>query len=322
MRRFKVVKIIAGILLLLTIGFIYQRLGSSADDDRYKPVGQIINVNGHKMHIYRQGQGDTTVVFASGCGTPSPYADFFPLHHEVSGHAKIAVYDRPGYGWSEVADTPRDIDTIAEEVHELLEKSGEKPPYIFVAHSLGSLEVLRFAQLYKGEVKGIVMVDAGSPEYYENYKVPFYIPILHLFEKTVTGTGAARLLYKNTAMYEYSVRSAYRNGLKLLPEELREIDKAKWLKSPGNKNIEDEQRNIRSNAKIVAAGGKLENIPLRIFSADDSGKWEKGWSKSQEEFTQWSSDSKQVEVGNSKHYIHLFQPEIINKAILELLDKK
>lgn len=313
--------IIIILLFVTTIGFVYQKIGCYVDNNRYMPVGQIIEVNGHKMHICKKGQGDATVIFASGCGTPSPYADFFPLYNEISKYARTAIYDRPGYGWSEVSNTPRDIDTITKELHELLEKSEEKPPYILVAHSLGSLEVLRFTQLYKGEVKGIVMIDAGSPEYYEDYKVPLYTHILQAFERVTTETGTARLLFQTTNMYEYSIHSVYRNKLKLIPKELRDIDKAKWLKSPSNKNIKDEQRNINSNARIIANNEKLGNIPLRIFSSEDSNKWDKQWSKSQEGFIEWSTDSKQVVVSNSKHYIHLFQPEIINQAILELLNK-
>ncbi|WP_264849449.1 hypothetical protein [Clostridium omnivorum] len=41
-------------------------------------------------------------------------------------------------------------------------------------------------------------------------------------------------------------------------------------------------------------------------------------SKSQIEFKDWSSDSKQMVVSASRHYIHLYSPDIINKSILDL----
>ncbi len=56
-------------------------------------------------------------------------------------------------------------------MHESLGKAGEKLPYILVGHSMGSLEAIRFAQMYKDEVKGIVMIEAGNPEYYANENI-------------------------------------------------------------------------------------------------------------------------------------------------------
>lgn len=139
---------IIGFIILLAAGLIYEKSGEYLDNRKYTPPGKIVKINGHKMHIYTEGSGDSTVVFASGFGIPCPYTDFYPLYSKISKHAKIAVYDRPGYGWSEEAIASIDIDTTAAELHELLERSGQKPPYILVGHSLASLEIIRFAQLY------------------------------------------------------------------------------------------------------------------------------------------------------------------------------
>lgn len=64
----------------------------------------------------------------------------------------MRIYDKPGYGWSDITNAPRDIDTMIKEIHEVLSKAGEKPPYIYVAHSIALLEAIRFAQLYPDEV--------------------------------------------------------------------------------------------------------------------------------------------------------------------------
>lgn len=306
---------------LIIIGFTYQKIGIYTDGRKYKPSGQVVKVNGHNMHIYAEGQGDITVVFISGCGTPSPYADFYPLYNEISKDTRVVVYERPGYGWSEITETSRDIDTVTEELYELLEKAGEKPPYVLVSHSLASLETLRFAQLYSDKVKGIIMIDAGSPEYYSQYKTQLYLPILRLTENIGNLTGISRILYKHTKLYSYNIASIFRNKLSLIPNELKEIDEAMYLMSSNNKNVIDEEKNIKDNANIVLSNEKLNNIPLRIFSSDNSNKYDKGWRESQEKFIEWSNNSKQVEVSETKHYIHLFNPEIINKEIKELIKK-
>lgn len=310
------------LLFLFIAGVIYQKIGTRIDNKQYKPIGKVLEVSGHKMHIFTKGEGNVTVVFVSGCGTPSPYVDYYPLYSDISKHSRIAVYERPGYGWSEISDISRDIDTIAKELHELLEKAGVPPPYIMVAHSLGSLEVLRYTQLYKDEVKGIVMVDAGSPEYYVNYKPPFYQIPLRILQKLSIGSGFSRLIYKNTGMYKYSIRSTFRNNLKLLPKELKDIDIAMCLMNTNNRNVIEEEENIVNNSKIVLSGRRLGNIPLIVFSSDHSNKWDKGWKEGQEKFREWSSESELILAFDSKHYIHNYKPEIINNAIFELLNRE
>ncbi len=77
-------KILKGIALIivviLIIGFAYEKFGQYSDNNKYKPVGKIVNVDGHNMHVFAKGKGDVTVVFASGWGTPCPYDDFYPLY--------------------------------------------------------------------------------------------------------------------------------------------------------------------------------------------------------------------------------------------------
>lgn len=162
--------LLISILAIVIVGCIYQKSCIYFDNKKYPPVGEIVEVNDHNMHIYSKGQGKVTVVFTSGSGVSSPYVDMYPLYNVISRYARIVVYDRPGYGWSEQTQNSRDIDTVVKELHTLLEKSGEKPPYILVGHSMAGLEVLRFTQIYKNEVKGIVMVDGAAPNYCFNFK--------------------------------------------------------------------------------------------------------------------------------------------------------
>ncbi|EET85450.1 hydrolase, alpha/beta fold family protein [Clostridium carboxidivorans P7] len=229
------------IAVILIMGFAYEKFGQYSDSKKYKPVGKIINVDGHNMHIFAKGKGDATVVFSSGWGTPSPYADFYPLYNEISKHTRVAVYDRPGYGWSDVSKTPRDIDTITKEMHELLVKSGEKAPYILVGHSLGSLEVVRFAQMYKDEVKGIVMIEGGNPEYYSNEKQEDVNDVLI---SSLSKSGAFRVLFNIPSLA--SSINAPRNNLALVPKDLKELDKAMYLKNMTNKNKNDELKNAKN----------------------------------------------------------------------------
>lgn len=77
--------------------------------------------------------------------------------------ATVFAYNRPGYGNSEAAATPRDGRTIVEELRQVLRHKGLKPPYILVGHSLGGLYMQLYARTYPDEVKALVLVDAMYP---------------------------------------------------------------------------------------------------------------------------------------------------------------
>lgn len=60
---------------LLVIGVFWQMTMKKTEMRQYAPVGESINVNGHDMHFYNKGEGDSTIVFIAGSGTPNSYVD-------------------------------------------------------------------------------------------------------------------------------------------------------------------------------------------------------------------------------------------------------
>jgi pimeloyl-ACP methyl ester carboxylesterase len=81
----------------------------------------------------------------------------------VGREATVFAYNRPGYGNSQPATTPRDGRTIVEELRRLLRAKGLQPPYVLVGHSLGGLYMQVFARAHQDEVQGLVLVDALYP---------------------------------------------------------------------------------------------------------------------------------------------------------------
>lgn len=309
--------LVALLITILAIGYIYQTASEIRDAKIYKPVGKLYDIKNKKMHLYTGGAGEITVVFSSGWGTTNPYADFYPLYDKISKAAKFAVYDRFGYGYSDITDQKRDIDVIVDEIHELLTKSGQKPPYIFVGHSLASLETIRYAQKYKNEVKGIVLIDGGNPDFYANAKP---VTFISNFQRQLIKFGVARILYETDSFAD--TLNSERNELKLLPLELKELDKVSTLLKANNKNITEEMRRSKENAKKVVSGEKLKGIALTIITSGDFGKASKEWLDSQNKLKEWSDDSKQLVVQDTKHYIHQYHPEIIANEIVDIIDMK
>lgn len=318
----RVRKIMVNLLVVLValagIGTVYQWYGSVQDKKSYKPVGKLYEVAGSKMHLYTEGNGDTTIVFASGWGTVNPYADFSPLYEDLNQHAKIAVYDRFGYGFSDMTDRKRDIDTITNEIHELMLVSGQKPPYVFVAHSLGSLEAIRYAQRFPEEVKGILLTEGGSPEYYKTSPELTFIPWLHSGLRT---TGLLRALYHFNGFQEWVADQ--NNGEKLLTGERKELNRKATLLKIGNRNMRDEIRQSRENAETVLAGGKPLNIPLTVLTANYFGKLseDQAWKDHQAALPSWSVSGKQIIVQDSSHYLHSYQPDLVVDELLRLVNQ-
>lgn len=301
------------LIVILTAGFIYQEYGERQDAKAYKPLGKLYNVQESKMHLSTGGQGETTVVFAPGWGTSNATVDFYPLAEGLAPHVKYAVYDRFGYGYSDNVNRPRDIDSIVEEIHELLVTSQQKPPFVFVGHSLGALEAIRYAQKYPSEVKGIVMVDGGSPEYYASSKPLTVIPLVQRF---LVKTGVARMLYHFDGFAESMADQ--RNGLKLLPDSLKELDRVSTLLKGANRNMTDEIRRSRENGEKIMAGTKPLSIPITVLTSDYFGKLadDKAWMDSEAAFPSWSTAGKQIIIPDSSHYIHHYQPDAVIQEIL------
>lgn len=319
-------KVLLAALALLTLGVIYEQVGERLDSREYPPVGQVVEVNGHDMHVFSQGTGPATVVFACGWEIPCPYVDFYPLYSVIAKRTRIAVYDRPGYGWSEVSGTPRDIDTIARELHQLLEKSGQRPPYILVGHSIGSLEVIRFAQLYRDETKGVVLIDGSNPEMYAHTAKPSALSRLpndfsHGLIFLINKMGISRLLTVIAPnFYSSSVLGTARNYFARAPRSLIKLDQAMFLRNFNNRNQLAEGRNKRDNAFEVAAHGHLKDMPLVIITSEQINSYREA-GLNQLNLRKWSTDSKQIIVKNSTHAVHWYHPEVINREILAMLNK-
>jgi pimeloyl-ACP methyl ester carboxylesterase len=310
-------------LVLIFIAFIslmgvsYEKIGEYKDSKKYPPVGEMVNVNNHRINVFTKGEGNVTVVFIGGLNEPNAYADLYPLYNVISNHAKIAVYDKPGHGWSEITDVSRDIDSIVDEVHTALLESEQKPPYILVGHSLASLTSIRFAQKYKDEVSGVVLIDGGSPEYYSENKLGISSSSEFKYQM-LKSSGIARLAIYHTSYFSKIISGA--NNLELLPDDLKQLYKSMTLKTMYNKNIIDESNMASDSAKIVLDNGKLGDIPLRIFTAESNTSVISEWEDSQIALKEWSTDSKQIVVKNSRHAIHQFEPDVINDEIMKLIN--
>lgn len=105
------------------------------------------------------------VVVETGLGDFS--FDWMLVQAQVSRFARICTYDRAGYAWSDPGPKPRTFGQLNLELHDALNKIGEKGPYVLVGHSYGGPLVINFASVYPQDSAGLVLVDSA----YEGMRV-------------------------------------------------------------------------------------------------------------------------------------------------------
>jgi len=127
--------------------------------------GKLIDVGGWKLHLNCSGTRDALsplVVLEPGIGDFS--VEWSLVQPVIAKTARVCSYDRGGDGWSEMGPHPRTFKQIVYELHTLLDRAGEKPPYVMVGQSYGGWLVRTYRSAYPTEVAGIVLVDAGTDD--------------------------------------------------------------------------------------------------------------------------------------------------------------
>lgn len=160
--------ILSILVLLILTGLSYRLIGPKL----HEPKGELIDVGGFKLHINSFGEKSDkpTLVIEGGSGIAEEY--FHWLSENLQDSMRVVRYDRAGIGYSDPCTTPRDPETVAHELHTLLEKAGEEPPYIMAGHSMGGPYIRVFTQLYPDEVEALVFMDCTHPERVERLDLP------------------------------------------------------------------------------------------------------------------------------------------------------
>ena len=155
------VYVLAGLLTIASLVAIVRIVRASA---RYAPMGKLVDVGGYRMHILAEGEanGGPTLVWIPGGHAPG--LALYHLHKILRKETRSILFDRPGTGWSDTGPLPRRTGLEAEELRTLLEKAGEKGPFVLIGHSYGGLLAANFARRYPDRTAALVLLDATMPD--------------------------------------------------------------------------------------------------------------------------------------------------------------
>ena len=271
-------------------------------DQKLTYNGELVTINEHKIHIYRSGNTDApAIVFMSGHCTVAPVYDFKVLYEKLLPDFRIIVIEKFGYGYSDIWDSPCDIDTLLSIQRQALAALGEAGPYILVPHSMSGLEAIRWKQTYPDEVCAIVGIDMATPL---SFSVWTEVDI----KKTVRLMRVLRWLKFASVLTSVSTLALTEN----------EIKQHKLLKKRNTFNIccVNEAIDVLSNARIVGEGGNIK-CPTLLFSSNGEDQ-EKDWVKNQQKFAEIMG-AKLISY-DCGHYIHHFHSDEMCKEITEFVN--
>lgn len=314
MKKIIIILFLAIIILLLLIlsgSWIYNKIVTAKEIEETPSPGKLVDVNDHQMHVYAEGEGDTTIVFMSGGGTSAPMLDFKPLWSKLLDQYQIAVIEKAGYGWSDIADVSRDIDVILEETRTALEKSGIKPPYVLAAHSMSGIEAIRWAQKYPQEVIAIIGLDPAIPESYENMVLPnSFTQKLAAFAAHI---GLLRF-FPDVANSSAVIQSGY-----LSAEEV-DTYRALFYRRTITSNMQEEIKQIKENAIKVDNNPVPVDTPMYFFISNGVEIGVPNWQEMLSSYTEELNNGKSL-ILNVGHYVHAWEPEQIAKEIEPFLEQ-
>ena len=230
--------------------------------------------------------------------------DFKSRYSLLSDDYKIVVVEKFGYGFSDVIDEERPIDSILEDTREGLRKAGIEGPFVLCPHSMSGIEALYWAQKYPSEVEAIVGLDMAVPESYENYHINMFTIRLG---QVAARLGITRLLPG------VSESDAIKYGT--LTEEEKEIYRAVFYNRTLTSTMIKEVQGIKDNTKIVDKGG-VPSCPMLLFISNGQGTgWDtETWRKVQINYISNIENAKYIELDCS-HYVHDYKYKEINEEI-------
>ena len=311
-----------GLGLLLAMGALYEPWGQVRDAKAYPAPGQLVDVGGYRLHIACTGQGSPTVILENGSmGTSPTWALGQP---QVAAFARVCVYDRAGYAWSDPATTPRTGAQVVADLDALLQKAGVPGPYVVVGHSLGGMYSRLYAGTHPDRVVGLVLVDPRPEEFTRE---------MEAIGRKADASGAIGLLYPVLQRTGLLRGFAHLGGARVIAgtgvDNMTEQDRgalvALTLRPALLKAAMNEGEQLPELETALRNVGALGEMPLVVLSHSVpfpfmSGKPEEIWQRLQAQTAGLSTRGRLEAVSGAGHNVMVDRPDAVVQAIRDVVE--
>lgn len=315
-------RVLGGAAAALAVADVaYQAAGEAHDRRSYPPPGRLVDVGGHRLHIRTAGEGTPPVGIIPALGGLA--AEWLPVQDALASCTSVAVYDRPGLGWSDPAPGWPTAAGMARELHDLLDAAGTARPLVLAGHSLGGLVARVYTQLYREEVAGLALIDSSHPRQFERVPRP--------------GARSRRVSRATEVALDYARPLALRRLRRSLSREApRDAQAALELSSRNRLAVAKELLAFDAICRDTGViAGELGDLPLAVLTSserapgvpeDSAAQRERNsfyppWLALQQELAGLSANSVHVVAGNAGHLLHKDDPGLVVRVITDLVQR-
>jgi pimeloyl-ACP methyl ester carboxylesterase len=310
--RRPLIAMMALVVAIPILGAIYQATMEARDDRRFPPPGKLIEVDGHRMHIFCQGAGSPTVIVEQGVGVHS--LAWAPLNERMSTITTVCAYDRAGMGYSDPLDHPVPAADAVRRLHTLLERAGIGD-IVLVGWSMGGMYSREYYRQFPDQVKGMVLVDSSHEQQLVRMGDPDvdYVNPLRT-QRYLAPFGWPRLSGEVERRYASSP----------LPAPIRDRLIALNLRTSTPRTMVFEGDSFRADLAANRTPPSLGNIPLVVLSEGKPNiqfmqERIENWFKLQDELAHLSTNGRHIVATQSAHAIHRTEPDLIFNAVHDVV---
>ncbi|HBM89247.1 MAG TPA: alpha/beta hydrolase [Rhodobiaceae bacterium] len=309
--------ILAGVLLLIIGGMVFQRIGEMRAASLYPAPGQLYDLGDVSLHMVCRGAGDQTVVFSSGMGNPA--SSWRPLERLLEPDFRVCSYDRDGLGWSEDSGGARDAGLASDRLARLLDAASITGPVILVGHSYGGVVARVFAKDYPARVGALILLDSSHEDMGERFP-----PLAQQgFRDLLEGFQLAPWLNVFGVPRAFDLFAPAIDGLEGADYEqsLALLNSISHMRGTAEE-ARGWERTAVAGREVAQAG--LGHLPLDVFVAGDwPDEMLPSWTEMQTELSQLSSngqyylvaEANHPQIGMSDKYIPLVVAAVRRRAV-------
>ena len=284
----------ASLMLALLIG---SPAGYALDPSHLVPPGRFLNLGTHRLYYECMGTGSPAVLIDYGIGSSA--IAWRELQRQIARETTACTYDRAGYGWSDPGPSPRTTELAAGEMHELVEQLALRGPIVLVGHSFGGFNTRYFAARWPEQVAGLVWLDSSHPAEALGAKPS------RPGERLINPLDSSR------------IDAAVGDGDEAIGAYLNTRRKAIFAQM-------DELTHFAESAQQVLDAGAVPPVPLIVLVRDaangePSAAAESRWHENQASLAGLSPKGQLWRAKGSGHEIHRDRPDLVAKAVHEVL---